>query len=182
MTLPPQNFVNSPETTGLDPDNTETADPFNPLGVTWHRVSTRLIALRRLTVIAPLGLVTLVCIVGAVELAAIWVVVALLAVLLVWAWWLIGRQVRAIGYAERADDLLICRGILFRKLVVVPYGRMQFVDVNAGPLARIFRVADVQLHTASPGSEATIPGLPPDEAARLRDRLASRGEAQLAGL
>jgi membrane protein YdbS with pleckstrin-like domain len=32
------------------------------------------------------------------------------------------------------------------------------------------------------GTDAQIPGLPPDEAARLRDRLASRGEARLAGL
>jgi membrane protein YdbS with pleckstrin-like domain len=40
----------------------------------------------------------------------------------------------------------------------------------------------VQLHTASPGTDASIPGLSPDEAARLRDRLAQRGEARLAGL
>jgi len=38
------------------------------------------------------------------------------------------------------------------------------------------------LHTASPGSNASIPGLNPDEAARMRDRLTTRGEAQMAGL
>ena len=57
------------------------------------------------------------------------------------------------AYAERADDLLIRTGIMFRSLVVVPYGRMQYVDVNAGPLARRFGIASVQLHTASPGDE-----------------------------
>ena len=66
-------------------------------------------------------------------------------------------------------------------LVVVPYGRMQYVDVQAGPLDRAFGIARVQLHTASPGTSAHIPGLAADEAARLRDRLTSLGEAQAAG-
>ena len=102
--------------------------------------------------------------------------------LVVWALILIPRQVHAVGYAERDDDLLIRRGVMFRALVVVPYGRMQFVDVQAGPLDRWAGVAKVQLHTASAASDAAIPGLPPTEAARLRDRLAARGEARLAGL
>ena len=89
---------------------------------------------------------------------------------------------RALGYAERDEDLLVRRGVMFRSLVVVPYGRMQFVDVEAGPLARRLGYASVQLHTASPSTDAAIPGLVPDEAARLRDRLARRGEARLAGL
>ena len=99
-----------------------------------------------------------------------------------WVALLIPRQVRAIRYAERVDDLLVRRGIMFRRLVVVPYGRMQYVDVQAGPLARKLGVARVQLHTASPATDASIPGLGPVEADRLRDQLASRGEARLAGL
>ena len=71
---------------------------------------------------------------------------------------------------------------MFRSMVVVPYGRMQYVDVKAGPLARAFGVASVQLHTASIGTDAAIDGLPPVEATRLRDQLAARGEARLAGL
>ena len=92
------------------------------------------------------------------------------------------RRVRAIGYAEREQDLLVRKGVLFRTLVVVPYGRMQFVDVQAGPLDRLLGIARVQLHTASALTDAAIPGLPLPEAERLRDRLASRGEATLAGL
>ena len=92
------------------------------------------------------------------------------------------RRVRSIGYALRQDDLLFRRGLLFQRFVAIPYGRMQFVDVQAGPLERAFDVAQVQLHTASAGSDARIPGLNAVEAARLRDRLASRGQAKLAGL
>jgi membrane protein YdbS with pleckstrin-like domain len=77
---------------------------------------------------------------------------------------------------------MVTRGVVFRQLVVVPYGRMQFVDVTAGPLDRRFGLATVQLHTAAAATDAQIPGLEPAEAARLRDRLAARGEAHSAGI
>ena len=77
-----------------------------------------------------------------------------------WSYWLIGRRVRSFGYAERADDLLVTSGIMFRRLVVVPYGRMQLVDITAGPIDRALGVTTVQLHTAAATTEATIPGPP----------------------
>lgn len=92
------------------------------------------------------------------------------------------RQARAIGYAEREDDLLVRRGIMFHRATVVPYGRLQFVDVDAGPIDRMFGLATVKLHTASAATDATIPGLPRAEADRLRDSLAGLGQANLAGL
>jgi membrane protein YdbS with pleckstrin-like domain len=92
------------------------------------------------------------------------------------------RRVSAWGYCEREDDLLVRRGVMFRRLSVVPYGRMQFVDVTAGPVERSFGLATVQLHTAAASSDARIPGLAATEAARLRDQLARLGEARAAGL
>jgi membrane protein YdbS with pleckstrin-like domain len=71
---------------------------------------------------------------------------------------------------------------MFSRLSVVPYGRMQFIDVAAGPLERLFGLATVRMHTAAAASDARIPGLDRAEAARLRDRLADVGEAQAAGL
>jgi hypothetical protein len=96
--------------------------------------------------------------------------------------WFVRRRIRAWGYAERADDLLVRRGVMFSRLSVVPYGRMQFIDVTAGPVERSFGLATVRMHTAAAASDARIPGLPRDEAARLRDRLAELGEAQAAGI
>ena len=43
------------------------------------------------------------------------------------------RRVRSIGYRLREDDLLFRRGIMFQRLVAVPYGRMQLVDITRGP-------------------------------------------------
>jgi membrane protein YdbS with pleckstrin-like domain len=118
----------------------------------------------------PLGLVA-----GLAAVTGVAVVAALVGLLL----W---RRYRAWGYAEREDDLLVRRGVMIRRLTVVPYGRMQFVDVTAGPVDRIFKLATVQLHTAAAATDARIPGLDTTEANRLRDRLAALGEAKAAGL
>jgi membrane protein YdbS with pleckstrin-like domain len=103
-------------------------------------------------------------------------------VLVVVAWTVLRGRYRSWGYLERADDLVVRHGLLFRQVTVVPYGRMQFIDVSAGPIDRIFGLATVQLHTAAAASDARIPGLAQQEADRLRDRLASLGEAQATGL
>src|SRR5581483_5695183 len=60
---------------------------------------------------------------------------------------------RAWGYVEREDDLIVSRGLVFRRLTVVPYGRMQLIDVTAGPLARAFGIATVQMHTAAAATD-----------------------------
>lgn len=112
--------------------------------------------------------------------AAIAVAVAIAAALA--ALWFVRNRFRSWVYQERDEDLIVERGVLIHRLSVVPYGRMQFVDVSAGPIDRIFRLATVKLHTAAAASDARIPGLERDEAARLRDRLAALGEAKAAGL
>jgi membrane protein YdbS with pleckstrin-like domain len=159
-------------------------DPFDLPDVTWTPVSPRLVTARRIGLLLPTVVVLAALVVGWVLAGSWWWAGAVVVVLALaaWAWWLRGRQARSIAYAERVDDLLVRRGILLRNLVVVPYGRLQYVDVSAGPVDRWLGIASVQLHTASAGSDAVIPGLVPAEAARLRDRLAQRGEARLAGL
>ena len=160
------------------------SEPFDPPGEPWVRVSPKLATLRRLLNIGA-GVLLLIGLTVLAAMASTWAAVAV-AVLglaaLGWGWVVVGRSVRSWGYAERAEDLLVTRGVLNRQLVVVPYGRMQFVDVTAGPLDRRFGLATVQLHTAAAASDAQIPGLVPAEAARLRDRLAARGEAGAAGV
>jgi membrane protein YdbS with pleckstrin-like domain len=173
-----------PDAAPAAPSPLPESEPFEPAGVDWTPVSPRLASARLVVGLGWLA-VPLAGLGVAAALAQqlwLWLAAAAVAALAVWVLWLVPRQVRALGYAERADDLLLRRGILFRSMVVVPYGRMQYVDVTAGPLARRLGIASVQLHTASPGTDASIDGLPTAEAARLRDQLASRGEARLAGL
>ncbi|MET7678919.1 PH domain-containing protein [Streptomyces sp. NPDC005423] len=150
----------------------------------WTGLPPGLLTMRRLLLVVWLGLLA----VAAGVLLGLfagpgWAAFALLpAVLIVWGWVGLGRNWRSWRYAERADDLLISRGVLWRAETIVPYGRMQLVEVTSGPVERHFGLATVQLHTAAAATDATIPGLDPAEAERLRDRLTELGEARSAGL
>ncbi|XRQ06534.1 PH domain-containing protein [Actinomadura welshii] len=117
---------------------------------------------------------------GGLVPVVIWSVAVLLGVILTWL--VAGLDRRAYGYVERADDLIVTHGVFVRRLIVVPYGRMQFVDVTAGLLERWMGIATVRMHTAAAATDATIPGLPTAEAALLRDRLAQKGEERSMGL
>ena len=117
---------------------------------------------------------------GGVAAAVIWVVAVVLVAAVTWLVAELDR--RAYGYAERADDLIVTHGVFVKRLIVVPYGRMQFVDVTAGLLERWMGIATVRMHTAAAATDATLPGLPTAEAALLRDRLAQKGEERSMGL
>lgn len=108
--------------------------------------------------------------------------VIVVAVILIWQLWLIPQQVKRLGWLETSDELLITKGKLWHTFTVVPYGRIQFVDVTAGPLERAFGMKQVQLHTASASSDSTIQGLPAAEADALRERLAIKARERMSGL
>jgi membrane protein YdbS with pleckstrin-like domain len=150
----------------------------------WTGLPRGLLKVRRLLLV--LWLVPLTAAVGVllgVFAGGVWAAFALLPLAgLLWGWPMLGRNWRSWRYAERADDLLISRGVLWREETIVPYGRMQLVEVTSGPLERKFGLASLQLHTAAAATDATIPGLTPAEAERLRDRLTELGEARSAGL
>jgi membrane protein YdbS with pleckstrin-like domain len=109
------------------------------------------------------------------------IALALVVIGLLWERFLT-RRVAAWGYAERREDLMVRRGVMIRRLSVIPYGRMQFIDVTAGPVERSLGLATLRMHTAAAASDARIPGLDRAAAAKLRDQLAALGEAQAAGL
>ncbi|WP_435831766.1 PH domain-containing protein [Catellatospora methionotrophica] len=158
-------------------------DPW-PGEVTWRPVSARLVGLELTRIAISTAVMLAVCAVLWFFTGSWWAVsagVVVLAFTVVRG--VVGvRAARSYGYAERERDLLVRHGRMVRHLSIVPYARMQFVDVVAGPLERAFGLATVQLHTAAAASDATIPGLEPAEAARLRDRLAALGEDAGEGL
>lgn len=102
--------------------------------------------------------------------------------LVIWLLWLIPAQVKKLGWKETADELLLSRGKVFHTYTVVPYGRIQFVDVTAGPIERIFGLKSMELHTASASSDSSISGLVAEEADALRDRLAVQARERMSGL
>lgn len=167
-------------------------EAIDPPGIVWQRVSPKYVTVRlvqwalgNLIAVLLLSLPLALVLMDVWAWPPLWLAAAVPSVAFVLAIWrlvLIPRQVRAIGYAERDDDLLVRTGIFFQRTMAVPYGRMQYVDIGVGPVERGLGLCTLKLHTASPGTNAQIPGLPAEEGARLREQLAARGEARLAGL
>lgn len=155
-------------------------DLFTPTAQ-WQRLPDRYASVRRLGALVY-GMVTTIIVVLPVGLFFDWLWAGGLAVAgLAWTGWRVvraGRWVRSFGYAERAEDLLITQGLWFKRLTAIPYGRMLSVNVESGPIERAWGLARVELVTASVQSAGQIPGLPQAEAALLRDRLITAGEAQ----
>ncbi|WP_442892692.1 PH domain-containing protein [Agromyces sp. CCNWLW208] len=150
----------------------------------WRRVSPKHVVVEVVGSVIGSGIT-----VAALLVAATWLDFPLLA----WAAAAVGamalvaialepRRVRSIGYRLRADDLVFRRGIMFQRQVAVPYGRMQLVDITRGPVSRALGLADLKFVTAAAATAVTLPGLPLEEAERLRDELVALAESRRAGL
>jgi uncharacterized protein len=156
-----------------------------PDGAEWMRVSPVLRHYRRIVLCsglvpaAAVGALLLTRWGGTLEIA-LWLIAAAAAA--VSGWFLADLSQRALGYAEGETDFHLVHGVLVRQLVVIPYGRMQLVDVTANLLERALGLATVRVRTASPSGEADVAGLTAEEAARLRDRLVARSESFPTGL
>ncbi|WP_309602839.1 PH domain-containing protein [Sphingomonas sp.] len=80
------------------------------------------------------------------------------------------RIYRRLGYSVDGDFLRVVRGWLFHSDTIVPFVRVQHIDVNRGPLDKVFGTASLVVHTAGThNSIVTLPGLSPDRAAELRE-------------
>ena len=75
-------------------------------------------------------------------------------------------------YEIQSDSLYLERGVITEIETAVPFVRVQHVDTQRGPVARLLGIASVVVYTAgSRGADMTIPGLTPDRAEALRNRL-----------
>ena len=144
----------------------------SPEGVDFQHVSPKLATLRLGNALALCGALC-----GAISALVLIVDIPAL-------WWLmlVPAQVRALRYALADTDFVIRRGVFNRSLTLVPYGRIQYVDIYQGPVLRLLGISTIKLSTASAKTDATLSGVPVADAARLRDVLAERGSAELMGL
>jgi membrane protein YdbS with pleckstrin-like domain len=82
------------------------------------------------------------------------------------------RRYNARGYQISADRLRVVRGLLFRSDTVVPFGRVQHIDVDQGPLERFFGIATLTLHTAgNHNASVSLPGLDEPLARAMREEI-----------
>ncbi|MBP2436386.1 PH domain-containing protein [Microbacterium amylolyticum] len=92
------------------------------------------------------------------------------------------RQAKALGYMLRGDDIVFRKGILWQRVVAVPYGRMQLIDITHGPMDRAFGIAKLKMVTAAASTGVEIPGLSQGAAEALRDTLIHVAETRRTGL
>jgi len=150
----------------------------------WHQISPRYVVsqfVQNGIFIAILVAVAL--IVGVVlEQAWVWIPVGVVIAITLITLIILPRQAKALGYMLREDDVVFRRGILWQRMVAVPYGRMQLVDITQGPLDRAFGVSQLKMVTAAATTGVQIPGLSQEGAEALRDTLIEVAETRRTGL
>lgn len=82
------------------------------------------------------------------------------------------RRYHARGYQMSDDRLRVVRGIMFHSDTVVPFGRVQHIDVNQGPLQRAYGIATLTVHTAGTHNASVhLPGLNNEDALAMRETI-----------
>ncbi len=94
----------------------------------------------------------------------------LVSALLIWR--VPGRRLASWGYALGADQLRVAHGFMWHIDTIVPFVRVQHIDVGRGPVERMLGLATLTVHTAGNyNSTVSLPGLSPATAEAMRDRI-----------
>ncbi len=151
---------------------------------TWHQLARQYVWVQLISsgILFLLVLAAALAIWLIVGVGWVWIPAGIVLVILAITLAVTPRQARAYGYQLREDDLVFRKGILWQRVVAVPYGRMQLVDITHGPLDRGFGIAQLKLVTAAATTGVAIPGIRQDAAEQLRDTLIAVAETRRTGL
>jgi uncharacterized protein len=138
--------------------------PLNPAWVTTTRIA------------STLGLLPLLIGAGVLEGAQLLpsgtVIVPVLLLYVFMAFIVPARKYRHWGYDMGSDRLRIVRGYMFFRDTVVPFGRIQHIDVDQGPIDRRYDLATLTVHTAgNHNSTVALPGLLHADALAMREAI-----------
>jgi len=82
------------------------------------------------------------------------------------------RRWQARGYRMAADRLRVVRGLLVRRDTTVPFGRVQHLDVEQGPIERLYGLGTLVLHTAgNHNASVRLSGIRHSDAVAMRDAI-----------
>lgn len=151
---------------------------------TWHQLARQYVWVQLISsgILFLLVLAAALAIWLIVGVGWVWIPAGIVLVILAITLAVTPRQARAYGYQLREDDLVFRKGILWQRVVAVPYGRMQLIDITHGPLDRGFGIAQLKLVTAAATTGVAIPGIRQDAAEQLRDTLIAVAETRRTGL
>lgn len=106
------------------------------------------------------------------SIAGAWMLFLLISTLLTYY----GFKIK--GYAIREHDLMYRTGLIFRKVTVIPYNRIQHSEMLQGVVERQFNLSRLAVFTAGGSqSDLTIPGLTRERAEQMRSWLSKKVEA-----
>ena len=95
-----------------------------------------------------------------------------LVLILIGIWRLPKRRYASWGYRMEEDELAVRHGLLLRSLTLVPFGRVQHIDLAQGPVERAYGLATLVLNTAGTrGAAVRLPGLAQADAEEMRDHI-----------
>jgi len=115
----------------------------------------------------------------------IWLLGVVIPLLLIFCWIWAKLTYRFYRYELREDGFRKESGVIWKKYVTIPYGRIQNVDIYRGVIARLLGLSDLHIQTAgasvqvsryrfSGGAEGRLPGVSREIAEQLRDELIRR--------
>lgn len=79
------------------------------------------------------------------------------------------RRYAHMGYRVDDDAVLVARGSFFRRETLVPFARIQHLDVQRGPIERAYGLSSLHMSTAGAhNGTVVLPGLAPETAEQLR--------------
>jgi uncharacterized protein len=138
--------------------------PLNPAYVTITRIA------------SALGLLPFLIVAGILEFAQLLppgsIIVPVLLLYVFMAFIVPARKYRHWGYDMGSDRLRIVRGYMFYRDTVVPFGRIQHIDVDQGPIDRRYDLATLTVHTAgNHNSTVALPGLLHADALAMREAI-----------
>ena len=87
-----------------------------------------------------------------------------------------GLFYRSWRYRVGEEALELRHGVLTVKRSIVPYFRVQHVDLSQGPIERALGLARLKVHTASAGTDASLPGVELERAEEVRRLVLDRAE------
>lgn len=150
----------------------------------WHQISPRYVASQFVQNGIFLALVVLAASVVSYlsDEDWVWIPAGIVIAITVLTLVILPRQAKAIGYMLRSDDIVFRKGIIWQRMIAVPYGRLQLVDITQGPLDRAFGVSQLKMVTAAATTGVQIPGLTQAAAEALRDSLIEVAETRRTGL
>ncbi|HWS51134.1 MAG TPA: PH domain-containing protein [Microbacterium sp.] len=150
----------------------------------WHQISPRYVVSQIVQNVIFLVILAVAALVLALVLHQdwVWIPAGVIALFTLLTLIILPRQAKAIGYMLREDDIVFRKGILWQRMIAVPYGRMQLVDITQGPLDRAFGVSQLKMVTAAATTGVQIPGLTQEAAEALRDTLIQVAETRRTGL